>query len=271
MWRLGIMVTFAAFKTNPRLPTRNRIPRTLKSTVNLKSRSMKILGFSRTTRRKEKARRRLMAFNDGSSWMREGATAHRIYGGYDEYVAHQMAKLGKIQARLKKTESQDFAEFTRRFQSCGPLQEARSVLCLGARLGTEVRALRDLGHFAVGIDLNPGYDNAYVLPGDFHKLAFADGSVDAVYTNALDHAFDLGAAIGEVRRVLRPSGLFLVDLVPGFEEGFVPGAFEAFHWRDADTLIATIGDLGGFALVDTQDLGRFRNDCWHRAVWRKSV
>ena len=46
------------------------------------------------------------------------------------------------------------------------------MLCLGARLGTEVRALHNLGYFAIGIDLNPGVDNPYVLMGDFHKLVF---------------------------------------------------------------------------------------------------
>jgi hypothetical protein len=45
--------------------------------------------------------------------------------------------------------------------------------------------------FSVGIDLNPGPRNGYVLHGDFHNIIFADASIDAVYTNALDHSFDL--------------------------------------------------------------------------------
>src|SRR5215216_3610430 len=59
----------------------------------------------------------------------------------------------------------------------------RRVLCLGARQGTEVRAFIDRGGFAVGIDLNPGEKNRYVLIGDFQELQFATGSVDIVYTN----------------------------------------------------------------------------------------
>ena len=88
----------------------------------------------------------------------------------------------------------------------------------GARLGTEVRALHRLGHFAVGIDLEPGPDNHYVLPGDFHHIVFPDGSIDAIYTNALDHVFDLERVLGEVARLLRPGGLFIADIELGYEE-----------------------------------------------------
>ena len=58
------------------------------------------------------------------------------------------------------------------------------------------RALHDLGYFAIGIDLNPGDANPYVLPGDFHRIVFPDASLDAVYTNALDHVFSLEQVVG---------------------------------------------------------------------------
>ena len=53
------------------------------------------------------------------------------------------------------------------------LGQVRTVLCLAARIGTEVKAFLDLGCFAIGIDLNPGTDNRYVVHGDFHDLQFA--------------------------------------------------------------------------------------------------
>ena len=53
-----------------------------------------------------------------------------------------------------------------------------SVLCLGARLGGEVRAFTAMGALSIGIDLNPGPNNAYVLPGDFHHLQFAQSVFD---------------------------------------------------------------------------------------------
>jgi SAM-dependent methyltransferase len=219
-------------------------------------------------KRAKKAETRAASF-ESEVWDRDGALAQRKYSSYDDYVNHQSAKLDKIVGRLRETEAEDFAEFRKRFEGCAALSEARSVLCLGARLGTEVRALHALGYFAIGIDLNPGSDNPYVLPGDFHNLMFPDGSVDAVYTNALDHVFDLEKIISEIRRLLRPNGLFVVDLLPGYEEGFVPGAFEATHWPKTDALIEKIGELGGFALEGVRDLGQLRRDRWRQALFRK--
>jgi SAM-dependent methyltransferase len=145
------------------------------------------------------------------------------------------------------------------------------VLCLGARLGTEVRALHELGYFAVGIDLNPGPNNPYVLPGDFHRIVFADDSIDAVYTNALDHVFSLDRVVGEIRRVLRPGGVFLADLELGSEEGFIPGEYESAMWRDHRVLIEKIRELGRLSLEQVRDLGRTRRDEWTQVVFRKPV
>jgi hypothetical protein len=61
---------------------------------------------------------------------------------HEAYAEHQRAKLGHILGRLNETLEEDLAEFKRRFRDCSPLPEARNVLCLGARLGTEVQALR---------------------------------------------------------------------------------------------------------------------------------
>lgn len=224
---------------------------------------------ARRKKRAAKAHARRERFLDEERWQHGQEFATRRYAAYEEYLAHQTAKLDTIVDRLRETEAEDFAEFKRRFEGCASLAGVRSVLCLGARLGTEVRALHALGHFAVGIDLNPGPDNAYVLPGDFHRLVFPDGSVDAVYTNALDHAFDLALIVGEVRRVLRPGGLFVVDLIAGFGEDAVPGEFEAIYWRDSGAMVDAVRRLSGFELVETRDLGRPRRDRWRQAVLRK--
>jgi SAM-dependent methyltransferase len=206
---------------------------------------------------------------ESERWERDQDLAQRKYESYDEYVAHQSGKLDQIIHRLKETEAEDFADFRDRFEHCVPLSEARTVLCLGARLGTEVRALHSLGYFAVGIDLNPGSDNPYVLAGDFHALVFPDGSVDAIYTNAMDHIFDLEKVLEEINRLLCPKGLFLADLLEGYEEGFVPGAYEATHWRNLESFIQKIRDLSGFSLEGVRDLGQHRRDRWHQAVFRK--
>ncbi len=143
--------------------------------------------------RRQKRRQEVFA---SAGWQREGALAQRQYDSYESYLAHQAEKLERIHDRRQRKEVLALEDFRRRFADCEPLRGAHCVLCLGARLGAEVQALRELGHFAVGIDLNPGRDNDYVCHGDFHDLKYADGSVDAVYTNAMDHVFDLPRVVG---------------------------------------------------------------------------
>jgi SAM-dependent methyltransferase len=224
---------------------------------------------ARQRKKAAKAERRDARFLENERWLRGADQAKRSYASYDDYVTHQVSKLAKIVHRLHETEDEDFAEFKRRFEGCAALREARSVLCLGARLGTEVRALHALGRFAIGIDLNPGESNPFVLPGDFHAVVFPDGSLDAVYTNALDHVFDLDKVIGEVRRLLRPDGVLVVDLVQGYDEGYVPGEFEATIWRDRESFIERIRELGGFSIDEMRDLGHTRRDRWTQVVLRK--
>jgi SAM-dependent methyltransferase len=217
---------------------------------------------------KEKAREEKFA---SGLWQQEQGIAKRHYGSYEEYVTHQAGKLDRIVHRLKETEREDLAEFTRRFGLCEELAGPNSVLCLGARLGTEVRAMVDLGHFAVGIDLNPGENNPLVLPGDFHHLAFADASVDAVYTNVMDHVFDLEKVVSEIVRVLKPGGIFIAELLPGFDEGFVPGEYESSHWQSVDEFSRRIAETGGFDIETKRDMGQHRRDHWYQFVFRKAA
>jgi SAM-dependent methyltransferase len=224
---------------------------------------------ARERKQADKEQRRQERFYESGLWEHGEDGAHRKYASYEEYVDHQASKLDKIAHRLREKEDEDLAEFRRRFEGCTALAGARSVLCLGARLGTEVRALHDLGYFAIGIDLNPGERNPYVLPGDFHGIVFPDGSADAVYTNALDHVFSLEKVVREVWRLLRPGGVFVADLELGSAEGFVPGEYESAMWRDHQALIGRIRDLGNFAIEEQRDLGRTRRDQWTQVVFRK--
>ena len=111
------------------------------------------------------------------------------------------------------------------------------MLCIAVRLGTEVRVFTELGAFAVGIDLNPGRDNPWVLTGDFHALRFADRSVDVVYVNSLDHVYELGRVLSEVRQVLKRGGFLLAEIGLGTEEGGSPGFYEELSWGRVDGLL----------------------------------
>jgi hypothetical protein len=57
-------------------------------------------------------------------------------------------------------------------------------------------------------------------------------------------------------------------MVQGFEEGFVPGRFEATHWPDTKTLIERIQRASGLEIESSRELGRLRRDHWTQAVFR---
>ncbi|MEY2512189.1 MAG: hypothetical protein QOE26_2952 [Verrucomicrobiota bacterium] len=205
-------------------------------------------------RLKRSLRKRALFRKFGERWNSEGDRFQkRGYDSYEAYLEHQKAKL----------ETHDFGRYDEEFRTTlrdrlSALEiewPGRSVLCLAARIGTEVKAFLDLGAFAVGIDLNPGVDNRYVVHGDFHDLQFAPGSIDVVYTNSLDHAFDIDRIAKEVLKVLKPDGVFLVEAVQGRDQGTNPGFFESFFWKNIDELIRQI-EAAGFTVVGRSSITR---------------
>lgn len=200
-------------------------------------------------RRKQAVRRAIPAVAAARQldWVDAGGLEQRAYPSYELYTEHQKAKLG----------TRDLGNYDRLFvEALQPrlaalqLKPASTVLCLGARSGAECRAFINLGHFAIGIDLNPGTENRYVVVGDFHHLQFADASVDVAYTNALDHAFELGRILAELRRVLKPDGRFIAEIVDPAVRG--PGDFESTWWPNIDAVVAEIAKAG-FTLAAQSD------------------
>jgi SAM-dependent methyltransferase len=188
-------------------------------------------------------RKRALFRKFGDEWKAEGdALQKRRYDSYDDYLEHQKAKL----------ETHEFGRYDEEFRAALRARlalldlewQGRSVLCLGARIGSEVKAFLDLGAFAIGLDLNPGGENRYVVQGDFHDLQFAPNSVDVVYTNSLDHAFDIDRLAREVLKVLKPDGVFLVEAVQGRDQGIHPGFFESFFWKNIDQLVRVFETAG---------------------------
>lgn len=182
----------------------------------------------------------------------EGGILKRDYASYDEYVTHQKLKLEemiKIKGGFTNFDIFDYRlKFYSRFRHLvGVLPRDAKIVCCGARQGTEVEVLRDLGFSgAEGIDLNPGPDNPYVKPGDMMKLAAPDNSLDLIYTNCVDHAFDLDAMLAEHSRALKPGGYLLYDIGVNMEEG--GGPFEAISWERTEDVLGRM--LGKFrALV----------------------
>ena len=201
----------------------------------------KRLGF--LARLQRSLRKRELSRKFGEEWNAKGdAFQSRKYESYEAYLEHQKSKLelhnfGNYDDEFRKALRDRMATLDRDWPG-------RTVLCLGARIGTEVKAFLDLGCFAVGIDLNPGMGNRYVVCGDFHDLQFAPNSVDAVYTNSIDHSFDAGRLAAEVLKVLKPNGLFIVEAAQGTNRGVNPGFFESFFWKDIDGLIHLFENAG---------------------------
>ena len=142
----------------------------------------------------------------------------RHYTSYQEYLDHQASKTLAIHdGRLP------IAAFGQRQGMMGLLlldaakyHAPGRALCLGARRGEEVAALRSLGWDAIGIDIVPC--EPWVTKGDFHHVEYPDASFELVYTNAVDHAFDLNRMLAEVRRVLVPGGLLYCHLDIGISD-----------------------------------------------------
>jgi len=190
----------------------------------------------------------------GQGGWKEGSEAgirKRDYASYDEYVTHQKLKLEemiKIKGGFSNFDIFDYRlKFYSRFRHLpGMLPRDAKILCCGARQGTEVEVLRDLGFAkATGIDLNPGPGNPYVKPGDMMKLDAADNSLDLIYTNCVDHAFDLDAMLAEHARALKPGGFLLYDIGVNMEEG--GGPFEAISWERSEEVLARM--LGRFRVL----------------------
>ena len=194
-------------------------------------------------RLKRSLRKRFLRRRFGDEWDANGDNfQRRRYVSYADYLEHQAAK-------LETHEFGDYdAEFRRvlreRLSALSIDWRDRTVLCLGARIGTEVKAFRDLDAIATGIDLNPGPNNPHVVFGDFHQLGNPPNSLDAVYTNSLDHAFDLQRIAKEIRRVLKPDGVFVVEAVHGRDRGINPGFFESFFWKNTGALVGAIERAG---------------------------
>ncbi|MFH9352338.1 class I SAM-dependent methyltransferase [Kitasatospora sp. NPDC017646] len=137
---------------------------------------------------------------------------HLLYADWDASLARQGAALDAlIRARLGP----------------GPAE----VLDCACGIGTQAIGLAALGHPVTGTDLSPvaaarataeAAGRRLRLPAaaaDMRRLPFPDGRFDVVVCadNALPHlltAEDVRAALGEMRRVLRPGGLLLVSTRP---------------------------------------------------------
>ena len=124
---------------------------------------------------------------------------------------------------------------------------------IGAAGGGNTRVLRQHGWDAVALEY--GADGAEVahgrglatIRGDATRLPLADASLDLVVAfDLLEHLVDDDAAVAEVRRVLKPTGTYLVA---------VPA--DTRLWSDHDEAVDHVRRYTREGLVDLLDRGGF--------------
>lgn len=190
---------------------------------------------------------KIKALRLGDAWDTTDGLEKRKYLNYSDYLEHQRNKLGNIDFDIAKYDVEYRDILNRRLVPLGVDWKGKAVVCLAARIGTEVKSFIDQGAFAVGIDLNPGKDNKYVVVGDFHALQYADASVDVVFSNSMDHAFDMDKILAQAHRVLKSDGILLLEMDKGRDKGKTPGLYESFFWESLESMIELI-EKAGFRL-----------------------
>ena len=133
------------------------------------------------------------------------------YDDYDHYISVQKSKTMKPSVRTVHETKFDHrkrkfvADFIYQLSDLVPAKS--KVLCLGARRGEEVAAFQEIGYDAIGVDLVA--TPPYVIEADFHDLPFEDSSFDLIFSNSVDHVFDLEKFTSEICRVMRLGGIGL--------------------------------------------------------------
>lgn len=195
-------------------------------------------------------------FKKDYRWGKSDAKIERkIYKDYNEYISHQGAKLNNMD--LTDYDEKYYKILNERLKSLAEkniVKQGAVVLCLAARIGTEVRSFINYGCFAVGIDLNPGKENKYVLHGDFHNIQFPDNSADIIFSNSVDHALDLSRLAFEIKRVLKPGGHTILEIGKGTDEEGKFGYYEASIWQKIDDCLDSF-IKSGFILIERHDFG----------------
>jgi len=176
----------------------------------------------------------------------------KSYSSYDKYIEHQRSKyqggifwldkyIGWYGKFLRKRLLQTKMDFR---NTCS--------LCLGARQGTEVEIFNELGSFSVGLDVEVGQDNKYVVTGDASNIQYSDNSVDIVFTNALDHFLRIDETLSEINRVLKPNGYFIFLIgSPGDAKKDKHGST---YWDNADEVLNYLETKYCFKIVSKLDV-----------------
>ena len=137
------------------------------------------------------------------------------------------------------------------------IDRASRILDVGTRFGSFLHGLDQLGYRnTTGIDLDSSALEAGRLayphlagrlcPGDEKRLIFADGEFDVITAfDVIEHIPDVAFMLREIRRVLRPDGLFIFQ-TPNILTN-IPKEIIYTHsltgWRTYHCSLQTLGSL----------------------------
>ncbi|XAR64462.1 Sterol 24-C-methyltransferase [Bertholletia excelsa] len=139
------------------------------------------------------------------------------YTSYEVYIQRQLNKT--MNPKLRKVwttrdwerKIRVFSKFFSELKERHIINNGSKVLCVGARMGQEVEALKRVGvSGSVGIDLVP-YP-PLVLRGDFHHQPFDNETFDFEFSNVFDHALYPEKFVGEIERTLKPGGFCVLHV-----------------------------------------------------------
>lgn len=139
------------------------------------------------------------------------------YTSYESYIQRQLNKT--LNPKLRKVwttrdwtrKIKVFTTFFSALKQENLISNNSKALCIGARVGQEVEALKRVGvSDSVGIDLVP-YP-PLVIRGDFHHQPFDDETFDFEFSNVFDHALYPEKFVGEIERTLRPGGVCVLHV-----------------------------------------------------------
>ncbi|WOG88705.1 hypothetical protein DCAR_0207940 [Daucus carota subsp. sativus] len=187
------------------------------------------------------------------------------YASYDAYIQRQLNKT--LNPKLRKIwTTRDwnrkinvFSNFFSELREKGFLSNSTKALCVGARVGQEVEALRRIGvSDSIGIDLVP-YP-PLVIRGDFHKQPFDDQVFDFEFSNVFDHALYPDKFVGEIERTLKPGGVCVLHVALSTRS-------DKFSANDLYSIKGLISLFRSSELVHTRKVDGFGLDT--EAVFRK--
>lgn len=171
-----------------------------------------------------------MRFNVKGKGSSERVCRMKEYKSYQEYLNHQSSKLKNHFSEVSQKNNEIRDIVYKRYNDFSSWR-GQTVLCLGARLGGEVEAFKKMGAVAVGIDIEPGEKNNHVLYGDFHDVKFPDRCFDFVFSNCIDHVYDIDKYLKNIFRLLKSDGVGLLEV--GVQKA---GEYETMDTQDITEL-----------------------------------